>query len=161
MKRLVSSESEELSNHLSSVRQCLLCLKECAHSYALENTAEDQEQCSAAIAHSCSRLMRCCLYMYNALEAGLNYMDDPGRNVPEVEMTMECTDSIVHALLSSCAPLMATSEGAAVREQLGMLRNTLNALYEEMLFPGPRGEGGRGAVVNSRSCDGKKQRGFF
>jgi hypothetical protein len=116
----VPSDAEDLSFHLSSIRDCLLRVRDNAEAVP--------------------KLLRSCLHMYNALENGLNYMDDPEKNIPEVRATQECVELVLmqeEAAASRRTQPDGGDDAAAFHHHLPihMLLNTLGVLMEEMKAP--------------------------
>ncbi len=63
--------------------------------------------------------------MYNALEEGLNYLENPAKNIPEAENTKERAEQV----------LQACQNDPTIAVPVNMLRNTLVVLLEEMKAP--------------------------
>jgi hypothetical protein len=169
MKRGVPRDSEELSFHLANVKGCLQNVMECCKRYSegavsLLIPATEDDSCreklcrwvdaSNRLSQNVSYMLRACLHMYTSLDHGLNYMDDPARNAPEVQECSVCACSAMQELLACQEKnilLMGSSSGSITSstgipavapsfqgissavEPLSMLQNTLNVLHQEMV----------------------------
>lgn len=148
-KRQIARDSEELSQHLSAVRMCLLSFKDELYQTIASPLPEDDASVNsqasnrlrrtAALMDSSSRLFRCCLHMYNVFEDGLNYLDEPDRSIPEVRATQRSAADAMD-MIDTALPLFGagTAEGTVVasfKEPLKNLHNTLGVMIEEMENP--------------------------
>jgi hypothetical protein len=79
-----------------------------------------------------SVLMRSCLHMYNMLEEGLNYMDDPQQSIQDVQLTLRELHNLTAHAWSSPVMLANSHSIQMMREPLHLLRTTLQALMAEM-----------------------------
>ena len=110
----LASDAEDLSFHLSAISRSL------QNMHRLHNNENEFPQ-----------LLRSCLHMYNALEEGLNYLDDRARSMPEVQHTQE----LAALLLESVAATPDTLVQQSIHMPLTMLQNTLAVLHEELAAP--------------------------
>ncbi len=125
MKRSLSSDAEEFCHHLQGIRSCLLRVKEdiyhmvmAAEQASLQRLDQGQDDdnnnkeninpltnLQTSLQHSTSHLLRCCLHLYNTLEEGLNYLEDPGATMAEVHATMLSAENLVETLTSPSSAL--------------------------------------------------------
>jgi hypothetical protein len=101
-------------------------------SLAFTFNEHENQNLQASIAH----MMRSCLHMFNVVEEGLNYLDDPISCVPEIDNTMQELE-VLNAILASSPPrLVADSSMQGMEMPLGLLKSTLLTMRQEMLNPG-------------------------
>ena len=123
---------QELAFHLSSIQGCLLRTRDDV--LHLSEAFHSTEQRNALMASS-AQLLRSCLHMYNALEEGLNYLDDCARSVPEVRRTMYMAELLLEAVNAFPAAGGDVLEVHSIGTPVTMLRNTLAVILEEIVAP--------------------------
>ena len=124
-------DAEELSFHLSTVQGCLVRTLHIV-------LAEDR----GTMAVAQQMLLQSCLHFYNALEEGLNYMEDRPRSIPEVEGARLAAEQLLEAMMAQKQQQQhhSTDEDAIMHlpMHVSMLCNTLCVLLEEMQKTGDR-----------------------
>ena len=161
MKRSSQCDADELSVHLNSVSACLLRVQGDVHSYlsAGRQTADSETEAKNALMASSAHLLRTCLHMYNALEEGLNYLDDAQRSLPQVDHARELANQLLADVAQTerlsepsvqdvarveCSPENSAQANTkrlflcpvqALWTPVSMLRNTLDVLLDEMSSP--------------------------
>lgn len=149
MKRGSRHPSQAVSEHLQGIREALMRLREDFHHYfvcyfagrthlhgggALQWGRGGQE--AEAAQRSSNHFLRTCLHMYNALDEGLDYLDDPDRNVPEVEQTLACVNQVIETVLAChVQEISETPVVQGARQSILMLKNALEVLRDEMISP--------------------------
>jgi hypothetical protein len=146
MKRSLTGDADELCHHLQSIRACLLRVKEdlyhlIQHSDMPPTNTPDHDnkenlhpQCNkeaGTLQQSSAHLLRCCLHLYNTLEEGLNYLEDPRHTMVGVEATMQSVDALAQVLSSYALGTLSVS----IQEPVCMLRRTLETIQQEMISP--------------------------
>jgi hypothetical protein len=116
-------DAEELSFHLSTVQGCLVRTLHVL--FANERSITEVAQ---------QMLLQSCLHFYNALEEGLNYMEDRPRSIPEVEGARLVTEQLLEAMEHIDSVEGEAEQCCAMHlpMHVSMLHNTLCVLLEEM-----------------------------
>lgn len=149
-KRQAERDSETLSVLLGSVRGCILRVREDCHALFASSAAAvgggTEEQCTPSLADAAARdegskrlqdsavhFMRCCLHMYNVVEQGLNYLEDPGTNLQDVERAMQ--DAELLNVMVHTAPSSDNNSNGIVMlmEPTRLLVSMLHVMREEMM----------------------------
>ena len=149
-KRRIERDSETLSSLLSGIRSCMMRVREDCHSLLVAASCPSlvpasskgcsgewfvDEGSNARVQESVAHLMRCCLYMYNSLEEGLNYLEDPSVSVADVNRTLQEVD-VMNALLYTTSPVLVNGSGLQMLgEPLHMLQSALLVMRQEMGEP--------------------------
>jgi gluconate kinase len=131
-KRRAERDSETLAALLAGIRQCILRIREDCH---ILFVSVGGDYASRRLQDSAAHFMRCCLHMYNMMEEGLNYLEDPSCSTRDVQMTVleaEQLSAMVHA-----APSSFMFNGLImVQETVDMLTSTLEEMLGQMVSPG-------------------------
>jgi hypothetical protein len=142
-KRSIERPSETLGSLLEGVRVSLLRVREHCHHFILASSGITEwfidEGANSTMQNSILHFMQCCLYMYNAMEEGLDYLDDPSTSIQCVQKTLHEVD-IVNALVTSSSPVMVNGSSLQMLcDPLNMLHSTLLVMQQEMEDPAGQG----------------------
>jgi hypothetical protein len=131
-KRRVERDSETLAALLAGIRQCILRIREDCHILFI---SAGEESASRRLQDSAAHFMRCCLHMYNVMEEGLNYLEDPPCSMRDLQMTVLEAD-LLGAMVNT-APISFMYNGLImVQETNEMLTSTLEEMLNQMVKPG-------------------------
>jgi hypothetical protein len=130
-KRRAERDSKTLSALLEGIRCCILRLREDCH--ILFVTA-GEDSAARKLRDSAAHFMRCCLHMYNLVEEGLNYLDDPASNALDVDATMTETELLI-AMVNTAPRGLFDCGLHMVLEPASMLVSMLQVMREEMANP--------------------------
>lgn len=148
-KRSIERPSETLGSLLEGVRASLLRVREHCHHFIIASSISSScsgvtewfidEGTNSTMQNSILHFMQCCLYMYNAMEEGLDYLEDPAAGMACVQKTLHEVD-IVNALVTSSSPVMVNGSSLQMLcDPLNMLQSTLLAMQQEMDDPAGQG----------------------
>ncbi len=147
-KRSIERPSKTLGSLLEGVRASLLRVREHCHHFILASSSCSgagvtewfiDEGANSTMQNSILHFMQCCLYMYNAMEEGLDYLDDPLTSIQCVQKTLHEVD-IVNALVTSSSPVVINGSTLQMLcDPLSMLQSTLLVMLQEMEDPAGQG----------------------
>ncbi len=107
-KRSTERASETLESLLEGVKASLLRVREHCHHFMLASCTGSRSSCgdtewfidegtNDTMQNSIMHFMQCCLYMYNAMEEGLDYLEDPAAGIQCRGFQVICTlPSVLH-----------------------------------------------------------------